>query len=444
MTFNMFYLKNQKLGRVLAILSLGLAWELAGALTLPDETRLIEGQVVPVYTHTVLPPPELDAPIAHTEKSVRSVPQSALNRVALAGLYLQKSQRTGDLSLVDKAEEQGKKSLELLPTLNSGAKLILARVAEERHQFSEAIRLAEDVLKLQPGHAGAVTSLITSHLGYGNLDEAARTADKAVSSYPYLDAYLLRALVKEAQGLEAEAIADYLEGISREDLGSIESSAYGRTLLARLHLSRGRLEASEALLVESLRILPGYHLALSLLAAVEARRGSNDKAMKLYEVAFNALNEPPYLMDHGNLKESLGDVSGAERLRRQAEEMIRTEMTSGPYGHHNELARVILELGNSEQISEALSETETEVRIRPNAESFHLRAWALSDANRWEEARSAIQKALETGVQDAQYLYRAGLIEQGLGNLPEAVNYFDQALEIDPTFKDAQKAREII
>lgn len=420
----------------LAIISLGLALDLG--VHRAAEAAVVQGYLVPEYAHRVLPLLNLDASISAQEDTVRRVPDSSLGRVALGGLYLQKSQRNGELRLVDQAEEQAKKALEILPVPNPGAKLILSRVAEERHRFGESIRIAQETLTEVPGHEGALTALVTSHLGYGNLKEAEKFAERTVESYPYLDAYLLRGLVKEARGKEDEAISDYVQGLQTEDLGSMESSAYGRALLARLHLSRGRHEVADALLRQALVIVPGYHLALGLQATLEERRGNVARADQLYQEAYAALNEPPYLMDHANLKESRGDADGALKLRKQAEEAIRREAVSGPYGHHNELSRVILELKDPAQLPEALSETEIEVGLRPTAESFYLRAWALSEAKRWDEARAAVAKALETGIQDAQYTHRAGLIEEGLGNRELALERYEEALQIDPSFKNAR------
>jgi tetratricopeptide (TPR) repeat protein len=395
--------------------------------------------VIP-YPHTVLPIPQLGDAIHYYETKLDQLPQSSLDRVTLAGLYIKMARRIGDVSLIDKAEIQAKKSLELLPYNNFGAMLILSKVEEERHHFPEAIRIAEQVLLERPGHDEALTHLVTAHLGYGDLTQASQYANQIVARQPYLDAFILRALVNESRGLEDQAILDLKTGILREDVNTVESSAYARALLGRIHLSRGRHELAQANFQEALRIWPGYHLALSLMALSKERTGSMDEAEAYFVSAFESLNEPPYLIEHARMKTKQSDSIAAERLFYEAEVLIRNEISNSQYGHHNELARLLLERGRREEIDEAVHETEVELKARPNSNSFFLRAWALLSAGRLEEALIAIQLSIQSGKKDAQYFYLAGLIMQKLHQREKAVYYFNQSLAIDPSFEDAKVA----
>lgn len=49
-------------------------------------------------------------------------------------------------------------------------------------------------------------------------------------------------------------------------------------------------------------------------------------------------------------------------------------------------------------------------------------------------SRTVIQEAMSQGFQNAGLYYRAGVIEEKLGNAESATIYFNQALKIDPIF----------
>lgn len=368
------------------------------------------------YEHVVMEVQSLDQPISFYLERLQNNPSGALDRVSLAGLYLKKSRQTGDLSFVDQAETLAKKSIELLPEPNPGAKLVLAEVEEARHRFPEALKIASKVLEANPGSDGALSLLVTCSLGYGDLAAADHHSERALIRFPgSSEAHVFRGLVLGAQGRLDEATRSFVNAFDREELGAVESAAQSRALLARLYLDTGeddRLEGARALIEESLRIYPSFHLALAQKARLEERTGNEERAIELYQKAFESLGEPPYLMDLANLHEKRGDAEKADALRSEAEGMIRQEMSSGPYGHHNELARVLLERNGGAARVEALREAKTEVEIRPTAESYFLLARAEALNENWESAKAAIEKVLATGARNEQYSRLSQTIER--------------------------------
>src|SRR5439155_1426865 len=98
-------------------------------------------------------------------------PNSGLNLAALAGAYLRMARATGDLRWYLIAEQTAQRSVASLPFQNNGALIVLARVAEARHDFQQAISLAR-----RAGSAEALSIIVTSNLAMGKIDEAARAA----------------------------------------------------------------------------------------------------------------------------------------------------------------------------------------------------------------------------------------------------------------------------
>jgi len=370
-------------------------------------------------------------------------PDSGLNLAALAGTYLRMARATGDLSWYLLAEQTAQRSLASLPFQNNGALIALARVAEARHDFPQAIRLAH-----QAGSGEALSIIVTSNLAMGRIDEAARAAESLLQAGPGLISYTLRSLVEVAQGKDDAALTDLQRAIASEEPGEAGSSAWARTLLGRLYYRRGHPRQAADLYHEALSILPEYPLALINLAELEARRGKYRSAGQRLAEVVTVTRASPNIYDHvvlrglARLADLQADHARAEALWRDAETRLRQDITSGQFGHRRELARLLLERGRRENIGEALALMEAEVQVRRDAETLEVLAWALSRAGRLPQARQIMTEALHWGVRDARLFYRAGLIEQALGNLSQAQHFFLAAMQTDPTFDDT--ARRIL
>lgn len=368
----------------------------------------------------------------------------ALDLAALSGTYLRMARATGDLKWFLLAEQTAKRSLASLPYSNSTALVTLARVAEARHDFVEAIRLA----RLAGGGGEALSILVTSNLGMGRVDEAARTAEAVVRRAPGLASYVLRSLVEVAQGHDEAAIADLERAIAAEEPGEAGSSAWARTLLGRLHYRRGRLALAADLYHEALRILPQYPLALVNLAEWEMRQGRYRLAERHLTQVVTITRASPNVYDHAVLRglarlhELQGNDRRAAALWDDAEARLRQDVTIGQFGHRRELARLLLERGRRQDIREAISLMEAELGVRQDAETLEVHAWALARAGRLNEARRSIFRALRWGVRDARLFYRAAMIAQALGQEAEAGRFLALMYETDPTFD--QRARQIL
>ncbi len=388
----------------------------------------------------------LEREIAFYQERIQRNPNDGLDRAYLARTYLKMSHATGNAQWYLLAEQSAKRSLSSLPFNNQGALTVLARVEVAQHNFVAAIRLAEQVLKEKPQNEDALSILVTSYLALGQIDLADRTADALVVRIPSLGALTLRALVKVAQGQDAQAIQDFEAAIAVEEAGEAGSSAWVRTMLGRFYFKRGNPLLARQLYEEALRILPRYPLALLNLAELETRLGHYQKAEQHY---LNVFSSPAYpnIYDHialegrARLKELQGDRTGAKELWEQAEVLLRQQIDLNSFGHRRALARLLLVRDRSVDLPEALTLMQTEAQARRDAETLDTLAWVLSRSGRWQEAKQIIQEALQRGTRDAGMFYRAGTIEEALGNLQQRDSYFKQALAVDPTFNEqARKA----
>src|SRR3989449_6713606 len=370
-------------------------------------------------------------------------PNSGLNLAALAGAYLRMARATGDLRWYLITEQTAQRSVASLPFQNNGALIMLARVAEARHDFQQAIRLAR-----RADNTEALSIIITSNLAMGKIDEAARTAETLIQGGAGLTSYTLRSLVELAQGKDEAALVDLQRAIASEEPDEVASSVWARTLLGRLHYRRGRLRLAADIFREAVTVLPQYPQALTNLAELEIRQGHYRLAAQHLSEVVTVTKASPNIYDHAVLRglarlaELAGDHNRALAFWRGGGARLREAGASGEVGARLDVARLLLERGRAEDIGEAVSLMEAEVRIRRDPETLDILAWALSRAGRLPEAQQAIQKALHTGVHDARLLYRAATIEQALGHDTQAKRFFELMRQTDPTFDE--RARQVM
>lgn len=363
--------------------------------------------------------------------------RSGLNRAALAGVYLKMARATGEGGWFLLAEQAAQRSIADLPFDNTGALLVLARIAEARHDFPTALRLAKQV---GFENEDAIALTITSHLATGKVSEASAAAETLVNKLPNLGSLTLRALVREAQGLDAEVLQDYKQAMALEEPGEVAGSARVRSLLGRFYARRGQFVQAKALFLESLRLVPRYPLALIYLADLETRQGNYREAEGYYSkvsaYSGGAATVFDRTVDRGmaRVKELQGDAIESRRLRDKAEAGLRQEQVSGGFGHRRDLARLLLEKGRSQDVTEALTLMQQEVKIRRDAGTLDTLAWALSSAREWEKADRVMAEIMRSGIRDAGIFYRASAIARNLGKDAESRAYLQKAKEIDPSF----------
>ncbi|MGQ0570217.1 MAG: tetratricopeptide repeat protein, partial [Armatimonadota bacterium] len=276
----------------------------------------------------------------------------------------------------------------------------------------------------------------------GDIPAAAAVAEALVARSPTLGSFMLLGLVRVARGEDDVAAAAFNRAIASEEVGEPGGSALVRTQFGRFHARRGRHNLAHALYGEALRILPQYPLALVHLAELDARVGRYREAEGHLSRVVTISAASPNVFDHvvlrglARLKDLQGDAAGARALQDEAEAGLRRDVAQGAFGHRRELARLLLERGRPEDLSKALELMRAEVRVRHDPETLDALAWVLTRAGEWQEARQAMRDALQWGLRDAGMHYRAGTIEEALGNHAQARKFFASALQIDPTFNE--------
>ncbi|MGB8700226.1 MAG: tetratricopeptide repeat protein [Thermosynechococcaceae cyanobacterium] len=377
---------------------------------------------------------DLNREMAFYRDRLQHDPDGGLNRASLAQTYLKMARATGETSWYLLAEQTAQDSLAKLSFDNDGALLALARVNLAKHDFNAAIRMAKQVQDTD----SALPTLAAAYLATGNVTAARQAVDTLAAQTPNLGALTLRGLVQLAQGQDGAAIADFQRAIALEEAGETGGSVYTRTLLGRLYFKRGQLQQAEQLYRESLRVLPDYAPARLNLAELEVRQGQYDAADQTYNQFLFTARKTPTVYDHVALRGIIrvktlqGKVQEAEQWRDRAERRLRQDMAT--FGHQRELAQLLLERGQPQDLREALTLIEAEAQVRRDSETFSTLAKVLAKLGRWSDARQAMALALVPGIRDAGLFRQMAQIEAQLDHATLSQDWMQRAKQIDPAF----------
>lgn len=431
-----------RLTRVVSVLALGgviAATSLYGAhparAVAPAPSALAPDREALRYRYPITPTRtaplgDLNETISILEARIAQPVPSPMEMADLADLYVKRAQVAGDPADYAKAEAAANRSLSVLRA-PSAAPLTLAKVASARHEFRTAIALAREHLT-HTKSPGALGVLASAHLALGELDRASEAAEWAVGLKPDSASYLMRALVFQAQGRDAEAAFDFARAAQVEVAGDLEEAARLRTLWARFLLRRGDWAGAELLLAEAVRIAPAYPLAIAHQGELALRTGHAKEAAVRFDQAFAASRQVRFLIDEARAQELAGDLRGATSTRTQVERLVRGELRENGLGHRLDLIEVLVDRGGRVEVSEAIDLAAAEVLVRPSAETRFQQARALAAGGNRREALEAIRAALATGARDARIYELASRLERASGNGPRADLYAGEAARLDP------------
>jgi tetratricopeptide (TPR) repeat protein len=386
------------------------------------------------YPFQVHKPGSVDPEIRFYLARVERAPNIAPDQALLAAAYLRQARISMEPAWFLLAEKAARLSLSYQPLANSGALLVLARVAEARHEFDEALRLSEA--------AGSATrspewrSLrVTVLLAQGRVEQAEREVEALVATRRDQASLTSRALVRQARGRDMEAYTDLREAMSREQAGEPLQASWCRAVLGRWLLRSGRLTVAEAVLDEALRVVPDYPFALMLRAELRGRRGQPAAALADFLRVFERAGLPAALVAAARLVESNGDRAQAQRLRARAHQALEGNVGAGSTGHQRDLATLLLDEGREGAPQRALKLMQAEVVRRRDAETLEVLARALLACGKAAQARTVLQEELARGTRSAAAHARLAEAERALGDV-EASNR-EQALarSIDPLFE---------
>lgn len=366
--------------------------------------------------------------IGSLQLHLRAVPGDWVGWAALGLAYVQQAKITADPAYYAKAEGVLRRSRKIKGTDNFAAAAGLAALAAGRHDFGTALDWARRGLAVNPSSATLYGALDDALTQLGRYPEAFQATQRMVDLAPGTSSLARASYAWELRGNLEEARTDMNRAL--QDAVTPADRAFARYYLGELALNAGDAGGALAQHQAGLQADPAYVPLLEGRAKAEAALGQTEAAVADYTAAVAAVPQPSYVIELGELLQSLG--RGEE-----ADQQYRLFATESKLFEVNKVALDIepaLFYADHGDPRRALRYARAGIDKRTFVEMDDAYAWALHANGRDAEALDWSQRALALGTRNALFHYHAGMIRQALGQAREAAGELRTALEINPHF----------
>jgi tetratricopeptide (TPR) repeat protein len=336
-------------------------------------------------------------------------------------------------------------ALEIAPD-EPEALLGLGQASLGTHEFAAAADAADRLLSQDASSPGALALAADAAFARGAYDEAGDALTTLASNAADDPAVSVRlsqlALVRDGTDDARRHAEDALSSARQAGLGGADLAFY-ESFAGNQAYELGDYDQAVDLLERAVDRAPNDHGALGELARVRAATGDVAEAIDLLERANALVPEPDHLVLQGDLRTLTGDARGADRDYAAA-----VRLATRDADHERAWARALARylLDHDGDLDRARRIVDGELAARRDAGAWDLDAWTHHRAGDPEEARAAIEVALELSPHDAGIWYHAGAISHAIGDSGRAVEELTTALELNPGFDPlgSRRAQELL
>ncbi|WP_327233239.1 tetratricopeptide repeat protein [Streptomyces sp. NBC_01317] len=359
---------------------------------------------------------------------VRRLPKDPVSWADLGMALVQQARTTADQSTYAQAETALRRSLALLPAENLHAEIGMGALAAARHSFRDALTWARRAIATSPATPASYGVLADAHTQLGRYKDAEDAVQKMADLRPDSSSLARASYTFELRGDTGRATS-LMERALRAG-GTPGERAFAHTHLASLAQESGDPATALRLADAGLALAPRDPGLLAARAKAHAARGEFRQAVADYTTAVAAAPLPQYLLELGELQQSLGHRDEAEGQYA----VLRAQETLSRAGRAPADVDAILFEADHGDPRRAVTMAEAAVRERPFIAVQDAYAWALHRAGRDEQALVPADRSLALGTHSALFLYHRGAIHQALGDTAAARRDLRRALAIDPSF----------
>lgn len=379
----------------------------------------------------------LAADINTLQDRARRNPRDPVALGTLGLNYVQQAKITADPTYYPKADEVLKRSMALDSTDNFAAMGGMAALEAARHNFSKGLDWAKRAVAINPYNATLYGTLADAYTQLGRYSEAADAVQKMVDLKPGTPSLARASYAAELRGDTTTARTDMQRAL--QSAGSPADQAFARYYLSEMAFNNGDPHHALTNVEEGLHAVPNDAPLLQIKARAEGALGKNTEAIADLTLAGQRLPLPEYVLQLGELQQSLGHTKQAD----QQYEIFRAEQKLfAANGVTLDSDAALFEADHGDHV-QALALARKSLQSRPFLDSQDALAWALHVNGQDKEALIASKKALALGTRNALFHYHRGMIQQSLGNTDAARDDLTRALAINPHFNPlhAPKAR---
>lgn len=422
---------------LLAGLGLGAILAAAGAFGIASDRRAVDislpatGPVVVAADVARASNPSgqsLDELITGLQTRLESTPGDDVGWATLGIAYVQQAKATVNPDFYPRADGALATSLEVNGDDNFLAYAGLSALASARHDFAAAKGYAEQGLEINSYSAILYGALSDAELQLGNYDAAFAAVDTMIGLSPNTTSFSRSSYMWELRGDVAQATA--LMQRAHEVAPTAGDRAFTLFYLGELAFNSGDPTTALDYYNQAQAESPDDPAALAGKAKAEAALGQVQTALDHYAELVGRAPEPSYVLEYGELLESVGR---SDEAAQQYDVFIATQQLFAANGVEADSVATLFDADHGDP-AKALTDAETGIRTRPFLAMYDAYAWALHVNGRHVEALAAIDTALELGLRNPLYLYHSGMIKRSLGDDAGARADLAEALRINPWF----------
>jgi tetratricopeptide (TPR) repeat protein len=350
----------------------------------------------------------LDQSVARTQEQVRRVPGDWPAWATLGLDYVEQARRTVDPTYYPKAAAVLRRSLQIHPRGNFIAMAGQAALASAQHRFHDALRWARRGARIDPHSAVLQGELADALTQLGRYDAAARAARRMELLRPGSDAEGRLSYAAELRG-NIKRAAMFMRQARARATGP-DDIAFADYYLAELARTSGRPKAALRFAQHGLTVLPSSAMLLEGRARAEVALGDTDAARRDFAAAIARVPQPSYVLEYGDLLQSLGMHAAARKqyaLFRIEQRLFRAN------GVTLDSDATLFEADHGDP-AKAVRLGRAAIRTRPFLDSYDAYGWALHRAGRDRAALVAVNKALSTGLHNALFTHHRNVILRAL------------------------------
>ncbi|MDQ6873855.1 MAG: tetratricopeptide repeat protein [Actinomycetota bacterium] len=374
----------------------------------------------------------LGVAIVRAQQRLREAPKDYRTWAELGAAYVQQGRITGDPSYYPKSEGALKRSLALNHADNWEALTGMGALANARHDFTAALawgHKAQAVNAYSTSVYGVLNDALTQ---LGDYPAARAALQKMLDLHPGIPAYTRASYDFEERGLVDQAMAALQRALG--EASDPADVAFCRYYLGELAFNGGNLDAAATQYRLGLQADPAYDPLLAGRAKAEAARGDTPAAVRDYATVTGRVPQPQYLLEYGELLQSLGRTAEAAqqyRLLGIEQQLFKAN------GVIDDLTSALFEADHGSPAA-AVQHGRAEWGRRHSVLVADALGWALHRAGRDAEALSYAQQANRLGWRNAVFRYHLAMIELGLGRRDAARRDLAQAVHFNPYFSPLQ------
>ncbi|MGI5453497.1 tetratricopeptide repeat protein [Streptomyces sp. CA-249302] len=384
----------------------------------------------------------IDASITALQAQLRSQPRDYGSWATLGLAYVEQARTKGDPSRYPQAEKALKKSLGIKAG-NEQAVTGQAALAAARHDFKDALKYADQVLKENPYSQDALSSRIDALVELGRYADASKAADTADTRRPgipvftrYAYVHELRGDVKTAQRVLQQALA------ASSTPGDI---SYVAAQLGLLAWNQGDYKSALTYYARALAADDNYLPALEGRARAQYASGDKAAGLKGMEQVVARYPLPQPLVELGEMYEDRGKEGDKDKARDQYALVDAWIALARANGVNADLDTALAAADHGDKAS-ALRAARAEWARRHTVHTADALAWALHVNGKDAEALPYAKQATATGYHNATFIYHRGMIERATGHAKDARASLRAALKLNAGFSPlgASEARKAL